>query len=255
MNIPASIPSPAPQLPSLPSACAECLETVLSAVAGALAQKIPTKQFRSLEGKIRFDFGASSLISDPASQLRMLLDHVKLEVRILTPGANLPAVPGMPAIPGMPMPAIPSAPNVNIVQLGTSVIDGLEAEGLRYVFQAVDALKPPSIASWEVWLSTKLQLPIVTRIVGAFGERTNICKCTAMAVPDSLFQIPPGYKVIPMEPPVLPQMPSAPALPSAPTLPSASALPSAPTLPSAPALLPSVPTLPTVPSLPKPPSL
>jgi hypothetical protein len=211
-----NIPGPtSPQLPPLPAACAECLETLLSAATGMVTQQIPTKQFRSLDGKIRFDFDASSLISDPLSGVRILLDHLLMEARILSPGANFPSVPGMPITPGIPMPAIPSAPNVNIVELGKSVIEGLEAEGLRYVFQALDPLRPPSIASWEIWLSTELQLPIITKIVGAFGERTNVCKCTAAAVPDSLFQIPPGYNVIPAETPDVP-MPAAPTLPKPP---------------------------------------
>jgi len=184
------------------------------ALAGAVVQQIATKQFRSLEGKIRLDFDTSSLISDPLTQVRILLDHLAMEARILLPEPNLPAVPGIPAIPEFALPAIPSVPNVNIVNLGISVIDGLEAEGLRYVFDAMG-----SIASWEVWLSTKLQLPIITKIIGSFGERTTVCKCTAADVPDSLFQIPPGYTVITVEPPVLPEMPSASVLPSAPSIP------------------------------------
>ena len=180
---------------------------MLSAATGAIVQQIATRQFRSLDGKIRFDFGTSSLISDPLSEVRILLDHVLMEARILSAGANLPAVPGTPAVPGIPLPAIPSTPNVNIVELGKSVIDGLEAEGLRYVFQTLDPLRPPSIASWEIWLSTELQLPIVTKIAGTFGERTNVCRCTAAVVPDALFQIPPGYRVIPPAPAV--HLPSA----------------------------------------------
>ena len=98
----------------------------------------------------------------------------------------------------------------------------------------------------ERWYSDDLQMLVKTANSDPrFGENTYEFTDISRDEPDAtLFQIPPGYKVIPMEPPVLPQMPSAPALPSAPTLPSASALPSAPTLPSAPALLPSVPTLP-----------
>ena len=59
---------------------------------------------------------------------------------------------------------------------GKATVEGLEAEGVRYVFQAVDPLRPPAISSWEVWTSTLLQLPVMTKTIGSFGQRMNVCK-------------------------------------------------------------------------------
>ena len=262
-------------VPSLPAASAECVETVQFAQPGAILQQIPTRQFRSIEGKIRFDFGTSSLISDPSTQVRVLLDHVKLEARMLSapPLPALPGVPQTPQFPGFTVPPIPSeSPGVTMVNLGKATVEGLEAEGVRYLFQAVDPLRPPAISSWEVWTSTLLQLPVMTKTIGSFGQRINVCKCVAMQPPDSLFQ---GYTVVPFEPPAVPPvpsvpsvfarppipampsvptMPSAPAMPSVPARPSLPAMPSAPTLPSAPAV-PSVPTMPSAPAMPSVPKL
>ena len=256
-----------PPVPSLPAASAECVETVQFAQPGAILQQIPTRQFRSIEGKIRFDFGTSSLISDPSTQVRVLLDHVKLEARMLS-APPLPAMPGMPQTPQFPLFTVPPIrsefPGVTMVNLGKATVEGLEAEGVRYVFQAVDPLRPPAISSWEVWTSTLLQLPVMTKTIGSFGQRMNVCKCVAMQPPDSLFQIPPGYTVIPFEPPAIPPVPSVPsdfARPSVPTMPSAPATPSAPTTPSLPAMpsaaptLPSAPTMPSVPTLPSAPTM
>ncbi len=246
-----------------PAVSAECLESVRLAFPGAALQEIATRRFRSITGKMRFDSGLTSLISDPATGLRILLDHAKLEARMLS-APTLPAMPGMPAMPAIPIPPVPSlSAATQVLNLGKSMVEGLEAEGMRYIFAALDPLKPPSIASWEIWTSVKFQLPILTRIVGSFGERVNLCKCSEVHPPEALFQIPAGYRVIPPEVPPLPHvpgpsaMPSAPALPSAPTIPSLPAMPSAPALPSAPTIssLPAMPSAPALPSTPAIPSL
>lgn len=157
------------------------------------------QQFRSLEGKIRINFGTTSLIINPLTEVRILLDHLALTARILA-GAAGP--PGMPGIPPVPSPSIGLAGELSlageaaqIVQLGKAIIEGLEVEGMRYLF-------PPGgpVLSWEVWTSIKLQLPVMTRTIGSFGERTCLCKCTPVQPPAAIFEIPPGYVVI--NPPV-----------------------------------------------------
>lgn len=184
---------------ALVAACAECLETTQGAQPGALPTESPLRRFRAADGKLRVDFGRMSLITNPATGERLLLDHLAREARILLGEApNIPSGPSLPGAPGLPTPpGAPGLPNVpNVVSLGKSVINGLEVEGMRYVFQALDPRSPPSIASWEVWTSTKLQMPVLTRTVGSFGVRTCICKCTPLEPPASLFQIPAGYTVI-----------------------------------------------------------
>jgi hypothetical protein len=117
-----------------------------------------------------------------------------MEARVLLDG--IPGLPGgqIPTVPGftesVSLPAIP-----NVVALGKTFVQGLEVEGVRHIFQALDALTPPPIASWEVWTSTKLQMPVFTRTIGSFGVRTCVCKCLPVEPPAALFQIPTNYNV------------------------------------------------------------
>jgi hypothetical protein len=176
--------------------CAECIETTQHALPGALPLESQIRRFRAADGKLRVDFGKTSIITDPATGERILLDHLLREARILMD--EVPSIPAEPALPGIPRPpAVPGLPNPpDVVALGKDFIEGQEVEGMRYVFQALNPLSPPSITSWEVWTSTKLQMPVLTRTVGSFGVRTCICKCTPVAPPASTFQVPTGYTVI-----------------------------------------------------------
>ncbi len=271
-----TIPTP-PSLPSLPAACADCVETVQFSGIAQIQENL-TKRYRALDGKTRLDLGSFSIITDPISQVRITLDHLKMEALIIQPPA-LPSAPGV-QLPGMSLalPPLPTdGPGVDIVQLGKSIVHGMEAEGFRYVFAIADPLSPPPIASWEVWIHLATQLPVLTQAIGPFGQRTTICQCLAVEPPANLFQIPPNYRtIIPEIPklpadlpaaalpsvpsaPSLPQAPSLPSVPTAPSLPSAASLPSAPSLPSLPSMappsLPRVPSLPSAPSLPQAPTL
>lgn len=186
---------------SLPAACADCIETTRFAQAGLAPLQNAMQQFRSIEGKLRFNFGLNSLIVNPLTGLRALLNHTTLEARIL----SLPAVPGMPPIPRLPgfmIPGLPGMPPIpqlaaaaamatQLEQLGKALIEGHEVQGMRYLFAAGSAL-----ALWEIWNSTKLSLPVMTRTVGSFGERVNLCKCTAVQPPAAMFEIPSNYKII-----------------------------------------------------------
>ena len=177
------------------AACAECVETTQHAQPGALPQESLIRRFRAADGKLRIDYGKTSIISDPTTGERILLDHLAREARILMDEVPIPSEPPLPHIPGLPVaPGLPNAPNV--VALGKDFMEGLEVEGMRYVFPVVNPLSPPSITSWEVWTSTKLQMPVLTRTVGSFGVRTTICKCTPVEPSASMFQVPTGYTVI-----------------------------------------------------------
>ena len=70
---------------------------------------------------------------------------------------------------------------------------------------------PPSLPhTVEVWTSTKLHVPLLTKVTGSFGQQTNRCKSPSVGEPPaSKFQIPPGYKVVEM-----PKLPKPPGLPS-----------------------------------------
>jgi hypothetical protein len=174
--------------PTLVAACAECIEATLVAGAQPLLNLI--RQFRSLDGRLRVDFGNFSILTNPAALETIFLDHLAMEARIILnkipslPGVAIPSIPGLPGIPGLP-------PEPNLIALGIAFVDGLEVEGMRYVFEALGA-----IGSWEQWISTKLQLPVFTKTVGSFGVRTCICKCVPLEPPAATFQIPTNYTVI-----------------------------------------------------------
>src|ERR1700687_5915096 len=115
----------APQAPAppLPAACADCITTMQLAQPGALPKQSPSQMFRSLDGKMRVDTGATSVITDPASQKALVLDHIKKAARIV-PIPQAPQIPGMPGMPQLPggLPAgMPKAPHVE--DLGKGFIE------------------------------------------------------------------------------------------------------------------------------------
>jgi hypothetical protein len=111
-----------------------------------------------------------------------------------------PKPPALPAIPGLPgAPALPTPPQI------------------------------PMIA--ETWISTKLMMPVLSRITGSFGQQMCHCKnAVAGEPPATAFQIPANYKQI--GPPVPPAPPAPPAMPAMPAAPAAPAMPSAPKPPT-----------------------
>ena len=184
---------------------------------GADPQQTASKVFRSIDGRTRFDSGTTSVITDPAKQQTIILDHLKKEASIIP---MLPTPPAPPPIPGG-LPAAPTLPAalhlVNVQELGKSIIEGHEVLGKRYTFQPPDAPKLPAIpqppailgmqlpklpqppqlplTTSEVWTSTKLQLPVLTKTTGSFGEQTCRCRYAESAEPPpATFQIPPDYK-------------------------------------------------------------
>jgi hypothetical protein len=178
---------------------------------------------RSSEGKMRIDTGNTSVITDPQAQHVMVLDHLAKEARIMPMQASPPPPP--PPRPGMPPLAAPppfQPPPMHVQDLGKSVIDGHEVDGKRYIIQpppAPQAPQPPQVAgapppppkppapqmltTVDSWTSTKLGMPVMTQVTGAFGRQTSYHKIAATAEPHpAMFQIPPGYKpVMPPAPP------------------------------------------------------
>ena len=196
---------------NLPAACAECVTTTQMAHAGD-PQQSASKVFRSADGKMRVDSGAISVITDPAKQQTIFLDHVKKEARII-PFDQGPAAPALPG--AIPQPTIPEpkATLLKVEDLGKSFIDGHEVEGKRYTLKPPDlpaapgmpkppSLQPPGLPAvppppntHEIWTSTKLKLPVLTKTTGGFGEQVQRCKVAEMgpAAP-TLFEAPADYK-------------------------------------------------------------
>jgi hypothetical protein len=125
-----------------------------------------------------------------------------------TPVAGLkpPQAPGMPAaglkppqIPGMPGLKLPQVPGMPPVGLKPPQIPGMPAPGLTPP-QAPGMPATPAAAhgpaTTEVWNSTKMGVPMLTKMSGGFGQLTQVCHRAVPGEPHpSTFHIPQGYKV------------------------------------------------------------
>jgi hypothetical protein len=185
---------------------------------GALPQQSPSQMFRAPDGKMRIDMGATSIITDPASQKALVLDHAKQVAHMVPMPA--PQVPGMPQPPGGLPSGMPKPPQVE--ELGKGFIEGHEVDGKKYTFHPPDMPKlpgmptPPGIAKpaipgmpaapqappmptvAEVWTSASTKMPVLTKITGPFGQQVCHCKPGAAGAPPphpAMFQVPPGYKL------------------------------------------------------------
>jgi hypothetical protein len=183
--------------------------------------------WRSSNGNMRIDTPTASIISNPAGQKTILLDHLKKEATVVPtpPATAAPAPPGSPKMPGAPAPP----PPLQMQDLGKSTIEGHEVEGKRYTFsppqpppppqapakpqapqmpkipdlpafatppKPPQLPKPPQPTVTEVWTSVKLKTPVLTKVTSPTGEQTTYCKPTSTEEPHpSLFEIPPGYKL------------------------------------------------------------
>lgn len=190
-------------------------------------QQVTSKLARASDGRMRIDYGNTSVITNPATGQAAMLDHVKKEVRTIPfPQAN-PAQPAppqatLPGSPGGPS-AAPPIPGMAVKDLGKRMVEGHEVEGKRYTLPAPAPPKPPPAPPaagapglktagtpaspqipeagpvppmiTEVWTSTQHQFPVLTRTTGGFGKQTSHCTNLAGGEPPaSLFQVPAGYK-------------------------------------------------------------
>ena len=221
------------QAPTVPPFCSDCATKTQPAGGGSPAQSA-SRMWRSSDGKFRLDTPTTSVITDPASQKTMLLDHVKKEATIvpMAPAASGSAHPGSPQAPA----AQGQAPQVKVEDLGKSMIEGHEVEGKRFTLppfsppskpempkakmpgapkvglpgapkapRAPGAPAPPKAPKLptvpsvtEVWTSVKLKAPVLTKVTTSAGEQTTYCKPVSGDEPHpSMFQIPQGYKIKP----------------------------------------------------------
>ena len=141
---------------------------------------------------MRLDTPTTSVISVPAAQKTILLDHLKKEA-IVIPTPPAAAAPGAPGAPKPPATAA-QPPSLQVQELGKSTIEGHEVEGKRFIFtpppmpqappkpQAPAAPKVPGLPAsaappkpaqppkplpptvTEVWTSVKLKTPILTKM-------------------------------------------------------------------------------------------
>jgi hypothetical protein len=129
-----------------------------------------------------------------------------------------PEVPKPPELPKAPVAGMPKAPQAP------------KPPGLPEKPEVPEM--PPIPVETEIWTSTKLLMPVLTRTKGKFGEQVCHCKYAEGEPPPSQFEIPPDYKkVAPPKPPEMlkpPEMPKAPEVPKAPEAPKPPAAPKIP---------------------------
>ncbi|MGB8990226.1 MAG: hypothetical protein WCC37_26755 [Candidatus Sulfotelmatobacter sp.] len=205
--------------PPTPPSCSDCATKSEAPGGGATAQSF-SRMWRSSSGKMRIDTPSTSIISNPTDQKTILLDHLKKEATIIPmPAASGTAAVGSSKLPGAAPP--PSA--MQVQDLGKSMIEGHEVEGKRYVLPVAQKPQAPPMPKMpqmpgspksptlpkappppgapkptvtEVWISTKLKTPVLTKITSALGSQTTYCKPTSTQEPHpSTFEIPPGYKL------------------------------------------------------------
>lgn len=106
--------------------------------------------WRSSDGKFRLDTPKTSVITDPASQKAILLDHVKKEATIvpMPPAASGSAQPGSPQVPAAQGQVRP----LKVEDLGKSMIEGHEVEGKRFTL-------PPFSHPSKPEMPTKPEMP------------------------------------------------------------------------------------------------
>jgi hypothetical protein len=166
---------------------------------------------------MRIDTPSASIISNPAEQKTILLDHLKKEATVIPmPAASGSTPSGVPKMPG----GAPAAPAMQVQDVGKSLIEGHEVEGKRYVLPSAQKPQAPAMPKMplmpkapqlpkapslpklpqptvaEVWTSVKLKTPVLTKITSSLGSQTTYCKPTSTQEPHaSTFEIPPGYKL------------------------------------------------------------
>src|SRR5581483_9722177 len=97
-------------------------------------------------------------------------------------------------------PAAPLPPGMSVKELGIRLIAGHEVAGKQFTMPPLAPPKPPALPQAqipgmpgapplppkpdpkaivsEVWTSTSLHLPVLTRITGSFGQQICHCKNT-----------------------------------------------------------------------------
>lgn len=216
-----------PSQPPTPPSCSDCA-TKTQAAGGSPPTQSASRMWRSSSGNMRIDTPKTSIITIPASQKAILLDHLKKEA-VIVPMPPAQAAPSSSGTPQATAGAAPPPP-MQVQDLGKSTIEGHEVEGKRYILslpqipqlpnlQKPQPPKPPQSASpqppatpqaakppqppkppqpniTEIWSSVKLKMPVLTKVTTAAGEQTTYCKPTSTEEPHpSLFEIPPGYKL------------------------------------------------------------
>jgi hypothetical protein len=112
---------------------------------------------------------------------------------------DMPKPPEMAKPPEMPKP--PGVPKPPDLAKGAAVAKPPQPPTPPPMPEMPKPPEPPKPTVQEVWTSTKLKLPVLTKTQGSFGEQICKCKYSEAGEPAaSLFQIPPDYKQVKLPP-------------------------------------------------------
>ncbi len=78
--------------------------------------------------------------------------------------------------------------------LGTEKVNGFLCDKVQYIYH------DKSLGVMTQWIARDLDYPIKTEHIGAGGGgfKTELTNIKVKSLPDSLFEVPPGYKAVPM---------------------------------------------------------
>ena len=119
----------------------------------------------------------------------------------------------MPATSTSPTPAQPVPPRPTVEDLGTQVIEGLEAKGqriTRIIPAGAEGNDQPIQITSESWYSSEPRIPLIY-ITNDPRHGETVMHLTNLALeepPAELFQVPPGYTVEELQPVAKPTSPS-----------------------------------------------
>src|SRR5438477_6873903 len=125
----------------------------MQAAGGTPPTQSASRMWRSSSGNMRLDTPHTSIITIPASQKTIMLDHLKKEAMVIP----MPPVPSAPSQPqdSQASGAAAQHPALQVHDLGKAMIEGVEVEGKRYILTPLQAPKVPSNAH----AATKSQVP------------------------------------------------------------------------------------------------
>ncbi|MGO9339817.1 MAG: hypothetical protein ACLPY1_20140 [Terracidiphilus sp.] len=118
-------------------------------------------------------------------------------------------------VPKKPKTTTPPNPSVHIEDLGTTTLNGLQARGTRRTRTITDyewEINEPVKIEDETWYSEELHLDLLTRHSDSrFGvETVGVSDLKRIEPPASMFQVPPGYRILYVSPPPASASPSTP---------------------------------------------
>ena len=131
---------------------------------------------------------------------------------------NVPSAPGAKGLPGFIGPNLKALPKATGLPQPTQIqppnpgkppVPGPAPSGVATAAPGhppTPGAPHPPVQTLEVWTHTKLKVPVLTKANGIPGLQSSVCKdAKGGEPPASLFQIPPGYKLLEPKPPAMPR--------------------------------------------------